>query len=160
MQKRPPRRPWIIPGMLAAVFFIGGLTSNLIASYLETTLRDYRTWVWSFFAIAFLATVVTAIVEARRRYANAPVNTDHSVTAETSGIVNANAERSVARGTRRACSSHTARRTGPYHSRTDRRSQRRESARATCKMARANKHLKLTSSLNASGNLPLCTRFE
>jgi tetratricopeptide (TPR) repeat protein len=39
------------------------------------------------------------------------------------------------------------------HLRADRRSQRRESARATCRLARANKHVKLTSSLNPNGNL-------
>ena len=40
--------------------------------------------------------------------------------------------------------------------RADRRSHRHESARATCRLARANKHVKLTSSLSANGNLSLC----
>jgi len=102
LQKRPTRRPWLIPGMLAATFFIGGLATNLIASYLEKTLEGYRIWVWSFFGVAFIATVVTAIVDAIRRNhssdSNARGSTGHSETVKATRIVKASAQRSAAIG--------------------------------------------------------------
>ena len=67
MQNPPSRRAWLIPGLVAAILFIGAVASNLIASDLETTLKPYRRWVWLMFAIALIVAVATAIVEARRR---------------------------------------------------------------------------------------------
>jgi hypothetical protein len=52
-------------------------------------------------------------------------------------------------------SSYPTRRTSTPDLRADRRSQSNESARTTCRVARANKHVKLTSSLRANENLSL-----
>jgi tetratricopeptide (TPR) repeat protein len=90
LQKPLFRQPWLIPGILAAIFFVGGLSSNLVASDLEIVLKPYRVWVWSFFAIALIATVATAIVQARRSShsltSSEPVTTQHSAKNETAGI--------------------------------------------------------------------------
>jgi hypothetical protein len=51
---------------VAAILFVGAVTGNLIASYLQTALNPYQRWVWLIFAIAFVVTVVVAIVEARQ----------------------------------------------------------------------------------------------
>ncbi|HEX5602018.1 MAG TPA: hypothetical protein VFX63_05680, partial [Pyrinomonadaceae bacterium] len=67
MPNLPSRRPWLIPGLVAVILFIGAVASNLIASDLETSLKPYRLWVWLMFAIAFLVAVATAIFEARRK---------------------------------------------------------------------------------------------
>lgn len=70
------------------IIFVGAVASNLIASYLETTLKPYSFWVWAVFVIALIATVV---VEIRRR--------THSSNSDTLGNeVNANANRSAAVG--------------------------------------------------------------
>jgi tetratricopeptide (TPR) repeat protein len=88
LQKRPSYRASLIAGIVAVILFVGAVASNLIASYLETTLQPYSVWVWSFFAIALIATVVTAIVEVRRR--------THSSASDAPGsTVNANTDRSV-----------------------------------------------------------------
>ena len=76
--------------MLAVILFVGGVSSNLVASDLEIVLKPYRVWVWSFFAIALIVTAATAIVEARRESqssgSNESGNTQHSATNETPGI--------------------------------------------------------------------------
>ena len=92
MQNPPSRRAWLIPGLVAAILFIGAVASNLIASDLETTLKPYRRWVWLMFAIALIVAVATAIVEARRRE-RPPVS---NPAAEKTRIVNASGERSIA----------------------------------------------------------------
>ncbi|HKG79318.1 MAG TPA: hypothetical protein VKA78_07860, partial [Pyrinomonadaceae bacterium] len=90
LQKRPSHRASLIAGIVAATLFVGALASNLIASYLETTLKPYRVWVLSFLAIALIVTVATAIVEARRRThssaSNEPGSTEHSAINETTRI--------------------------------------------------------------------------
>ncbi|HKU77035.1 MAG TPA: tetratricopeptide repeat protein, partial [Pyrinomonadaceae bacterium] len=84
------RQPWLIPAILAAIFFVGGVSSNLVASDLEIILKPYRVWVWSFFAIALIATVVTAIVETRRMShlsgSNEPDTSQSSAKEETGRI--------------------------------------------------------------------------
>ncbi len=72
------------------ILFVGGVSSNLVASDLEIILKPYRVWVWSFFAIALIATVAIAIVEARRGIhlsgSNEPGNTQHATKDETGRI--------------------------------------------------------------------------
>ena len=86
--KRPA---WLIPGLVAAILFAGGVASNLVANDLERIIGPYGRWaVWVVFAIALVVAVVVAIVDARRR--------DHSATAEKIRSVNASGERSVAIG--------------------------------------------------------------
>ena len=94
MHNPPSRRAWLIPGLVAAILFVGAVASNLIASYLETTVKPYSRWVWIMFAIALVVAVATAIVEARRRD-RPPVS---NAAAATTRIVNASGERSVAVG--------------------------------------------------------------
>ncbi|HKX32796.1 MAG TPA: tetratricopeptide repeat protein [Blastocatellia bacterium] len=55
------RRTWLIPGLIAAVSFIGGVASNLLASDLEEALKPYRNWVWLLCTVAFIIAVVAAI---------------------------------------------------------------------------------------------------
>jgi hypothetical protein len=92
LQNPSSRRAWVIPGLVATILFIGAVASNLIASYLETTLKPYSRWVWIMFVIALIVAVGTAIVEARRRD-RPPVS--NAATGETR-IVSASGERSVA----------------------------------------------------------------
>ena len=92
MPNPPSRRAWLIPGLVAAILFVGAVASNLIANYLQTTLDPRLVWV--LFGIAFVVTVGIAIVEARRRD-HPPVS---EAPAETTRTVNASAERSVAIG--------------------------------------------------------------
>jgi hypothetical protein len=47
--------------LIAALAFIGGVASNLVASDLEETLKPYRKWVWLICAVAFVAAVIAAI---------------------------------------------------------------------------------------------------
>ena len=69
---------------MAAVIFVGGIASDLIASDLQPILQPYRRWVWLTIAVALVVVVITAITEARRRAhssgADAPGNTDRSAT--------------------------------------------------------------------------------
>ena len=94
MPNPPSRRTWLIPGLVAAILFVGAVASNLVASDLETTLKPYRPWVWGMAAIALVVAVATAIVEARRRDGS-PVS---DAAAQETRIVNAQGERSVAIG--------------------------------------------------------------
>ena len=55
------RRTWFVPALIAAVSFIGGVASNLLASDLETTLRPYRGLVWMLCVVAFTIAVIAAI---------------------------------------------------------------------------------------------------
>jgi hypothetical protein len=55
------RRTWFIPALIAAVSFIGGLASNLLASDLEGILKSYRIWVWLLCIAAFIIAIVAAI---------------------------------------------------------------------------------------------------
>ena len=84
---------------MAAILFVGAVTSNLVASELETSLKPYSRWVWMFFMLALIVAVAAAIIEARRRaypLSNPPSSTVHSAITGTTRIVNASAERSVA----------------------------------------------------------------
>jgi tetratricopeptide (TPR) repeat protein len=55
------RRRWFIPALIAAISFIGGVASNLLASDLEEVLKPYRTWVWLLCAVALIIAVAAAI---------------------------------------------------------------------------------------------------
>lgn len=98
MQKRSSHRASLIAGIVAAVIFVGGIASDLIASDLQRILQPYRLWVWLTIIVALVVAVATAIAEARRRSdssgSNLPGTTDHSAT--TSRIANATAKRSAA----------------------------------------------------------------
>jgi hypothetical protein len=48
---------------VAAILFVGAVASNLIASYLETTLKPYSRWVWIMFAIALIVAVATGFAQ-------------------------------------------------------------------------------------------------
>jgi hypothetical protein len=60
------RRSWIIPAVIAAILLIGGVTSNLIANYIQPILDPYRRWVWLAFVIAAIVTVLVAIRDHRK----------------------------------------------------------------------------------------------
>jgi hypothetical protein len=64
LKKVSTRRPWRIPGLVAAILFIGGLASNLVAGDLQASVVPYRRWVWGVFALALIITVVIAIIQA------------------------------------------------------------------------------------------------
>jgi tetratricopeptide (TPR) repeat protein len=59
------RAPWLIPGILAAILFVGAVASNVVANYLQSILKPV--WWWSFFALALMVTVGIAIIDARRK---------------------------------------------------------------------------------------------
>jgi hypothetical protein len=90
LKKSRPRRRWLIPGSLAAILFIGGVAGNLVANDIQQVIGPFRRWVWVVFAIALVAAVITAIVDAQRE--------EHSSTSETTRNVNAQGDRSVAVG--------------------------------------------------------------
>lgn len=91
MQNSPSRRPWLIPGLVAATLFIGGVAANIIATDLEPRLRSYRIVVWIAFFIALIVAVVMAIIEARRTTHTPVRDTDpprtNNVTASADGSV-------------------------------------------------------------------------
>lgn len=101
-RKRQPPRPWLIPAIVAAILFIGGVAGNLVANDLQTILEPYRPWVWVSFGIALIVAIAVAIREAHR----APHSPPSSVESQTDGsrvgvgsrIVTASAGRSVAIG--------------------------------------------------------------
>ncbi len=85
------RRPWLIPGIVAAIAFVGGVAGNLVASDLQPFIGPYGRWaVWIVFVIALVITVIVAITHARRG--------DQSGTAENTRSVNASGDHSVAIG--------------------------------------------------------------
>ncbi len=84
-------RASLIAGIVAAIIFIGAVSSNLIASDLQPILQPYRRWVWLTFAIAMVVAVATEIVEARGR-------THSSGSVPPGNTVKANAKRSAAFG--------------------------------------------------------------
>ena len=94
MPNSSSRSPWLIPGLVAAISFVGAVASNLIAAYVQESLRPYSRWVTLIFAIAFVVAVIAAIAEARRR-PQSPVTTPR---VEKTLVVNASAEGSVAVG--------------------------------------------------------------
>src|SRR5262245_9839439 len=60
------RRSWPIPALIAFISFLGGLASNLVASYIQASLEPYRRWVWGVCILAGVAAVIAAIVDARK----------------------------------------------------------------------------------------------
>ena len=54
----------MFPAIIAAVAFIGGVTSNLVANYIQSRLEPYRRWVWAIFFFALIVTIIAAIREA------------------------------------------------------------------------------------------------
>lgn len=65
-RKRRPSRTWLIPAIVAAVLFIGAVASNLVASYVQTSLDPYRRWVWVSFVISLIVAIAVAIRETKR----------------------------------------------------------------------------------------------
>lgn len=57
----PRRHSWFVPAIFAAVLFIGGVASNLVANYVQPSLEPYRRWVWLSFGAAMIVTVIVAI---------------------------------------------------------------------------------------------------
>jgi tetratricopeptide (TPR) repeat protein len=55
------RRTWFVPALIAAVSFIGGVASNLLASDLEDIVKKYRPLIWGLCGAAFAAAVVAAV---------------------------------------------------------------------------------------------------
>lgn len=82
MKKSLFRHLWLIPGVLAAVIFVGAVAGNMVATDLDDFRKAHPVLMWSVFAIALIVTVVTAIIEAHRR--------THSATAETTRTINSN----------------------------------------------------------------------
>lgn len=67
LKKSSPRRPWLIPGLVALILFVGNLASNLVANDLQTSIAPYRRWIWIVFVIALVVTVIIAIVGNSRK---------------------------------------------------------------------------------------------
>jgi hypothetical protein len=65
-RKRQPPRAWLIPAIVAAILFIGGVSGNLIANYVQTSLDPYRRWVWITFGVALIVAIAVAIRESLR----------------------------------------------------------------------------------------------
>jgi len=80
--ERKPPRTWLVPAIVAAILFIGGVTSNLVAAYVQTSLDPYRRWVSLGFGIAFIVAIATAIKETRR-----PTHSEASSGAKVDGKV-------------------------------------------------------------------------
>src|SRR5438876_10110558 len=64
--RKRPHRAWLIPAVVGAILFVGGVAANLVAAYLQTSLDPYRRWVWVIFGIALMVAIAVAIREARR----------------------------------------------------------------------------------------------
>lgn len=88
----PLRRAGMIAGLVAAIFFIGNIASNLIATDLQVAVQPYRLWVWIAGGFALVVAVVIAIVEVHRKE-------DLAVTpVQAARIVVAGGTRSIATG--------------------------------------------------------------
>jgi formylglycine-generating enzyme required for sulfatase activity len=55
------RGRWILPAILAAVLFIGGVASNLVATYIQLSLDNHKPWVWGLFGIALTVAIIVTI---------------------------------------------------------------------------------------------------
>ena len=60
------RLPWLIPAIIAALSFIGGVAGNLVATDLDQPLKRYRIEVWVVFGIALVLAVIGAVWQARK----------------------------------------------------------------------------------------------
>src|SRR5215210_8105945 len=58
---------WIIPAIIAALLFLGGVAGNLVATDLDPVSKPYRVWVWIFFFVALAVTVFVAVREYNRQ---------------------------------------------------------------------------------------------
>lgn len=68
MRKQLGRQAWFISGIITAILFVGAVTTNLIANYLQRSLEPYRRWVWFSFGITLVVAIVAAIKEVRERH--------------------------------------------------------------------------------------------
>jgi tetratricopeptide (TPR) repeat protein len=59
-------QPWLLPASFAAISFVGGIASNLVANAVDQTFRPYIRWVTVLLAIAFVVSILAAVREARR----------------------------------------------------------------------------------------------
>lgn len=65
-RQRRPRLRLIIPAIASTLLFLGGVAGNLVATDLDPVRRDYRSWVWGFFFVALIITVIVAVREYNR----------------------------------------------------------------------------------------------
>ncbi|MCI0423971.1 MAG: tetratricopeptide repeat protein, partial [Acidobacteria bacterium] len=61
----PRRRRRLVPAVIAAVAFIGGVVSNVIATEIQDKVKPYQRWVWVIFLVAFAVVIIDAIRGAR-----------------------------------------------------------------------------------------------
>ena len=54
---------WIVPAIIAAVLFLGGVAGNLVAADLDPVRKQYPGWVWAFFFVAGIIAVFVAVRE-------------------------------------------------------------------------------------------------
>jgi tetratricopeptide (TPR) repeat protein len=54
---------WIVPAIIAAVLFLGGVAGNLVAADLDPVRKQYPGWVWAFFFVAGVIAVCVAVRE-------------------------------------------------------------------------------------------------
>lgn len=64
---RQPRRKWLIPAIIAIIFFAGNLASELFGNLIGTVPESYPGVVWAIIGAALITAVVVAIVEARQK---------------------------------------------------------------------------------------------
>jgi tetratricopeptide (TPR) repeat protein len=62
-QQRRQRFRWIVPAVIAAVLFLGGVAGNLVAADLDPVRKQYPGWVWAFFFVAGVIAVIVAVRE-------------------------------------------------------------------------------------------------
>jgi len=61
-----PQRRWLIPAIIAIIFFAGNLASELFGNLIGEIPPSYQWAVWAIIGIALLTTIIAAISEARR----------------------------------------------------------------------------------------------
>lgn len=66
-EQRRPRHRWVIPAVVAALLFLGGVAGNLVATDLDSVRQQYRGWVWGFFFVALGIAVFLAIKDSNKQ---------------------------------------------------------------------------------------------
>lgn len=60
------RRTWLIPALFAAILFLGGVATELVAADLQRLIAPYKVWVWVLFFVTLAVAVGAAIWEVRQ----------------------------------------------------------------------------------------------